>query len=58
VDRAVVAAATSMLKLGGEAAMINIAPAAAGPIHLVDLPGGSTASLWPATAGETHALHQ
>ncbi len=47
-----------MLKLGGEAAMINITPAAAGPIHLVDLPGGSTASLWPATAGETHALHQ
>jgi hypothetical protein len=30
VDRAV---PCSMLKLGGEAAIINIAPAAAGPIH-------------------------
>jgi len=36
VDRAVVAAATSMLKLGGEAALISIAPAAAGPIHLAE----------------------
>jgi hypothetical protein len=49
--------ASSMLKLGGEAAIINIAPAAAEPIHLVDLTGGNTASLRPAAAGETHALH-